>query len=369
MYCNRRSGWTFHSLEDISSTDTADSSSSHEMNSMSHSFDQSSKNDTSNTKLISDLVDNFHTDGFLTLSSLLTPQFTTRLHNECMDIFNGVLEWLLLKGDVEFSSSFRKQSTSTSIDQQTTEDRSSSTAAVYEYPLSVGLKNGYKELVMRSPGRYEMALLIDELPQHYHNRLCEQQENEVIDRFGETAADYEGKWLMNIKLLDSFKVNQCIDASAVNDTEESSNIKSNGSYCDENEEEKSYLKQLLEWIQHPKSTTSESNDGSRNSIEQIGQQYPIDQANVARFMKLVGKIYPPSSSTTATASDSMADNKVNNNTTTTTNKQTDNNTQQQQDDYYICNLQAVQHNHGMPTEDTPPSPNMNHVMSLMSLYH
>ena len=76
---------------------------------MSRSFDQSSKNDTSNAQQLSELVANFHTDGFLTLSSLLTPQFTTGLHNECMDIFDGVLEWLLLRGDVEFSSSFRKQ--------------------------------------------------------------------------------------------------------------------------------------------------------------------------------------------------------------------------------------------------------------------
>ena len=96
-HCNR-----FHSLEDISSTSTADAySSSHEMKSTSRPFNQS-KNDT--YEQLSGLVDNFHTDGFLTLSSLLTPQFTTGLHNECMDIFNGVLEWLLLRGDVEFST-------------------------------------------------------------------------------------------------------------------------------------------------------------------------------------------------------------------------------------------------------------------------
>jgi len=101
--CNR-SGWTLHSLEDISSpTDTADLVSvGNKINSMSRSFDQS-KNDISYAEL-SDLADNFHTDGFLTLSSLLTPQFTIGLYNECMDIFNGVLEWLLLKGDVEFST-------------------------------------------------------------------------------------------------------------------------------------------------------------------------------------------------------------------------------------------------------------------------
>jgi len=346
MHC--KSGWIFHSLKDISSTNTADScSSANEINSMSRSFDQS-KNDTSYAQL-SDLVDNFHTDGFLTLSSLLTPQFTTGLHAECMDIFNGLLELLLLRGDVEFSSSFRKQQTSTLDEQQTTECTSST--AVYEYPLGVGLKNGYKELVMRSPGRYEMALLIDELPQQYQqNRLC-QHHDQLADIWDETAAaaDYEGKWLMNTKLLDSIKADQCIYTS-VNDIEESSNNKSNGSYCIEKEEKKSYLKQLLEWIKHPScsSTNSENNDRSGNNIEQHGQQYPIDEANVARFMKLVGAIYPPSSSSTTTTSNDTADNDVNN--TTTAANQTDINTQSHQNDYYICNLSLLVATPGCPTQ-------------------
>jgi len=347
MNCNR-SGWTFHSLEDISPTDTADSSSSaNKIDSMSRPFDQLSKNDTSYAQL-SDLVDNFHTDGFLTLSSLLTPQFTSGLHNECMDIFNGVLHWLLLRGDVEFSSSYRKQqNTSTSIDQnQATECTSPSATAVYEYPLGIGLKNGYKELVMRSPGRYEMALLIDELPQHYHNRLCEQQENELAERLDETAADYEGKCLMNIKLLDTIKADQCIHTST-NDIDDSN--KSNGSYCNEKKEEKSNLKQLLEWIKHSSNRSSSTNDGSGNSIEQHGQQYPIDEASVARFMELVGAIYPSSSSTsTATASDSKADN--DNDISASTYEHTDNNTQQHQDDYYICNLSLLVATPGCPTQ-------------------
>jgi len=313
---------------------------------MSHPFDQSSQNDTSISQL-SDLVDNFHTDGFLTLSSLLTPQFTIGLHNECMDIFHGALEWLLLRGDVEFSTSYRKQQTS-SIDQQQTTDEDTSSTTVYEYPLGIGLKNGYKELVMRSPGRYEMALLIDELPQHYQNRLCEQEENEVIDRLDGTAADYEGKWLMNRKLLDRVEAYQCIDIST-NGIEESSNIKSNGGYCNEKKEKKSYLKQLLEWIQHPSNRSSSTNDGSGNSIEQIGQQYPIDQANVTRFMKLVGDIYPPSSSSSTTTSNSVADNNGND-ISALTNEQTDNTQQHQSNDYYICNLSLLVATPGCPTQ-------------------
>ena len=331
-------------MESISSTHTADSSSSgNEIDSMSRPFDQSTNDCTSNAQL-SDLVDNFHTDGFLTLSSLLTPQFTTGLYSECMDIFDGVLEWLLLKGDVEFSSSYRKQTSTTSVDKQTLTEDTSSTTSVYEYPLSVGLKNGYKELVMRSPGRYEMALLIDELPQHYQNRLFDQQD-ELVDRLVEPA-DYEGKWLMNTKLLDRVKADRCIYTS-INNIEESPNMEHN---CKEKEEEKSYLKQLLEWIQHPlhrSSSTNESNDGSVSSKEHE-HQYPIDQANVARFMKLVSAIYPPSPSS-KTSSNSIADNDVNNTTTTTT-EETDNNTQQHQNDYYICNLSLLVATPGCPTQ-------------------
>jgi len=313
------------------------------MNSMSHSFHQST-NDKSISQL-SDLVDNFHTDGFLTLSSLLTTQFTSGLHNECMDIFNGVLEWLLLRGDVEFSTSFRKQQTSTSIDhQQQTLTGDTSTTAVYEYPLGLGLKNGYKELVMRSPGRYEMALLIDELPQHYQNR-CEQKD-ELADRLDETAADYKGKWLMNTKLLDSVKADQCIDTST-NDIDDSN--KSNGSYCNEKKEKKSYLKQLLEWIKHPSCSSSmSSNDRSRNSIEQNKQQYPMDEASVARFMKLVGAIYPRPSSSSKTTSNSMADNYEDKTQPTPSSDQ--NTHQQHQDDYHICNLSLLVATPGCPTQ-------------------
>ena len=36
--------------------------------------------------------------------------------------------------------------------------------AEYKYPIKVGLKNGYQELVMRSPGRYELALSLMIVP-------------------------------------------------------------------------------------------------------------------------------------------------------------------------------------------------------------
>jgi len=264
-----------------------------------------------------------------------------------MDIFNGVLELLLLRGDVEFSTSYRKQQTSTTLDQpQTLTGDTSTTTAVYEYPLGIGLKNGYKELVMRSPGRYEMALLIDELPQHYQQNRFEQQENEVIDRLDKTAADYEGKWLMNAKLFDSVKADKFIDAST-NDRDDSN--KSNGSYCNEKEEEKSYLKQLLEWIQHPSNRSSSTSDESSSISEGHEHQYQIDEANVARFMKLVGDIYPPSSSSSTTTSNSVADNNGND-ISALTNEQTDNTQQHQSNDYYICNLSLLVATPGCPTQ-------------------
>ena len=37
-------------------------------------------------------------------------------------------------------------------------------SSTYQYPLKVGLKSGYNELVMRSLGMDELSLLVDDLP-------------------------------------------------------------------------------------------------------------------------------------------------------------------------------------------------------------
>eukprot|EP00985_Skeletonema_marinoi_P022764 scaffold14709_cov149-Skeletonema_marinoi.AAC.4 len=97
----------------------------------------------------------FHTDGYLLFSSLLSsPLFISQLRTECLDIFHAVLDWLYVAGAAEFAESCRRR-----IDDDETDDDKK---VRYEYPIQLGLKNGYQELVMRSPGRYELALLLEE---------------------------------------------------------------------------------------------------------------------------------------------------------------------------------------------------------------
>jgi len=60
-------------------------------------------------------------------------------------------------GAAEFAESCRR------IDDCHDDDETDDDKKVrYEYPIQLGLKNGYQELVMRSPGRYELALLLEE---------------------------------------------------------------------------------------------------------------------------------------------------------------------------------------------------------------
>jgi len=60
-------------------------------------------------------------------------------------------------GAAEFTESCRRR-----IDDDKTDKSSDDKKNRYEYPIQLGLKNGYQELVMRSPGRYELALLLEE---------------------------------------------------------------------------------------------------------------------------------------------------------------------------------------------------------------
>eukprot|EP00984_Skeletonema_dohrnii_P028994 scaffold19276_cov82-Skeletonema_dohrnii-CCMP3373.AAC.4 len=105
------------------------------------------------------LLQTFHTDGYLLLPSLLSsPPFISQLRTECLDIFHAVLDWLYVAGAAEFAESCRRR-----IDD---DDSSGSKKVRYEYPIQLGLKNGYQELVMRSPGRYELALLLEDRYDH-----------------------------------------------------------------------------------------------------------------------------------------------------------------------------------------------------------
>ena len=285
-------GWTFYSLEYLADGDgngegdgdTPDNGLCASLAKQSNII-TSSHDDDQNTLLpLSNLVNDFNNDGFLALSSLLTPTFIRGLHTECMDIFNGVLDFLLDRGEVEFKSSYRKHHNRTTTGSYT-EAISSTTR--YEYPLDVGLKNGYRELVMRSPGRYEMALLLDELPSH-----CKGKGVEAIRH----SADYEGKWLMTTKMLGN------------EEPAKTSNIQ-----CNETEEY-SCLKQLLGWIQYP------------CKFKDTDDEQQIDTASMKRFMELVGAIYPPYS--------------INDQSTQ----------QQNQNEYYLCNLSLLVATPGCPTQ-------------------
>ena len=114
----------------------------------------------------SDLATAFHTDGYLLLPNQFSPTFTSSLLKECSSIFAGVLSHLFECGEIEFAQGRRlvaQQSGDETDDPQndTDEKCAEKRGAVFEYPLKQGIKHGYREIVMRSPGRYEVALLVD----------------------------------------------------------------------------------------------------------------------------------------------------------------------------------------------------------------
>ncbi|KAL9182352.1 hypothetical protein ACHAXT_013004 [Thalassiosira profunda] len=247
----------------------------------------------------SELVQAFDADGFLCLSSVLTPHFVAGLREECMEIFDGVLGWLREAGATEFRESCRRRP----IDVPDAQS-SASSSAKYEYPLGIGLKHGYRELVMRSPGRYEMALLVDDFPGHLEGV-----------HIGEAA--YNGKWLLGTKMFDR-------NASG----QQSSSQQSTG--CVESDEsgqsnqhatKKSCLKQLLEWIQNGSIGNESSDEEDSNNL-----QHSDDRQNMARFMKVVDAVYPPSSNGNG-CRDSANDS-----------------------EYYLCNLSLLVATPGCPTQ-------------------
>ena len=233
-----------------------------------------------------------------------------------MDIFQGALEWLLITGEVEFSASYRRREYGVGeVEAQEKEEGTSK----YQYPLGVGLKNGYRELVMRSPGRYEMALLLDDLP------------------IGATTPDYEGKWLLSAAMLKSMMEKKKKNVTKANE---------NTHPCKQNDvhgEEGSCLQQLLEWVKG-----GSRSDGNKlhNDRHNHHGQYPTDQKNMERFMKLVGDVFPPPSSTSTSTGDGDCSNNNNNQNSISTNI----NTNPKQDEYYICNLSLLVATPGCPTQ-------------------
>jgi hypothetical protein len=98
------------------------------------------------------LATSFHNQGYLTLSPLLSPVFTFRLLHECSFTFQAVLHYLRQNNEIDFDTPSRPKKS---------ESEYSNANEDFEYPMGAGVKNGYKELVMRSPGRFELALLVD----------------------------------------------------------------------------------------------------------------------------------------------------------------------------------------------------------------
>ena len=95
-----------------------------------------------------ELASSFHRDGYIVLRQLFSPSFTSQLLHECSITFHAVLRYLYDHGEIDFAAASK-----VCVD---------GSDMLHQYPFGQGLKSGYKELVMRSPGRYEMALLVND---------------------------------------------------------------------------------------------------------------------------------------------------------------------------------------------------------------
>lgn len=94
----------------------------------------------------------FERDGFVCLKAaasggFLTDEILKKIQKEAMFHFNECFRILYSQGKVPFPSPYRLNPNST------TDSR--------EYALGCGVKNGYQEIVMRSPGRFEMTFGCD----------------------------------------------------------------------------------------------------------------------------------------------------------------------------------------------------------------
>jgi hypothetical protein len=79
----------------------------------------------------------FHKDGFLRLNGILQSIDLDELHHFSEETFRRIFERLYQNGHTTFPTHKREDT----------------------YALGPGVKNGFREIVMRSPGRYELSLL------------------------------------------------------------------------------------------------------------------------------------------------------------------------------------------------------------------
>ena len=253
------------------------------------------------------LVNKFHEDGFLVLPSVFSPEFTSKLRQECMDIFQEALEYLHAVGEIEFADSHRTRNNTIQLERpyvdstKKTDDSHSASSGKYEYPLRLGMKNGYREIVMRSPGRYELVLLMgDGITTH---RIGDQNDPSNYCK--------DGRWLLSTKaLLNYAHINQSIPSKAQNNNQPhdltagvSSSFNSNSNnaiigehnynYCtntvDGDTESECCLKQLLSWIRE----FPYCSDSKYNNDLGANQCHQTDRSRMQQFMQLVDELLPP----------------------------------------------------------------------------
>jgi hypothetical protein len=90
----------------------------------------------------------FSKDGFVRLNGVLPTSAITDLHSFSQDRFHHVFERLYENGRTLFPTHYRLDTDS----------------GEREYALGQGVKHGFREIVMRSPGRYEISLLYSTAP-------------------------------------------------------------------------------------------------------------------------------------------------------------------------------------------------------------
>jgi hypothetical protein len=289
----------------------------------------------------STLLNTFHKDGYILLPSpLLSPSFISQLHTECLDIFHTVLDWLCVVDAADFAESWRicegrvvpfpqRQHRSSaaeyddddnlndSDDGGSQANSSDSRKKEYKYPIKVGLKNGYQELVMRSPGRYELALLMEHRDYSYYNddscggcgddggqkvdncsngTATNNRKAEASEKMNHSAAEteaadccddyYNGKRLMTVEMIEQVK-RRFILANANKGVGDGGSDEKNRSVNDtasidaqavaSSPSRRSYLQQLLGWIkQYEKKNI---NDGTKDKHDDIQHDSSSNDCN------------------------------------------------------------------------------------------
>lgn len=282
----------------------------------------------------------FHKDGYLHLPSLLTSAaFIAQLRAECLDIFHATLDWLYVSGASKFPESVRISSivdgaAENNYEMKAVPDDTVLVAAGssaqnvsdsgggfnkyrYEYPIKQGLKNGYRELVMRSDGRYELALLLDDprrnarsdaVKNHDGDDICNNydEQQKVDSKFeGETNDScysyYNGKRLMTVDMIERAK-RQFITANnnangepLCKEMDCSGNETSVKMDASSMRNRPSCLLQLLRWIQQYEmmniADKNSKNDNTIQDDEHKTEENIIDEKSFKSFMELVSAIF------------------------------------------------------------------------------